>query len=49
VSWLIVLLGALITVSIQEYSNINENSTLMVEANLEDCAEAEAEIEVKAR
>jgi membrane protein len=51
VSWLIVLLGALITVSIQEYSNISENSTLMVEANLEGCAEAEAEteIEVKAR
>jgi membrane protein len=51
VSWLIVLLGALITVSIQEYSNISENSTLMVEANLEGWAEAEAEteIEVKAR
>jgi membrane protein len=49
VSWLIVLLGALITVSIQEYSNISENSTLMVEANLEDCAEIEIEIEVEAR
>jgi membrane protein len=51
VSWLIVLLGSLITVSIQEYSNICENSTLRVEANLEGCAEAEpeAEIEVKAR
>jgi membrane protein len=51
VSWLIVLLGALITVSIQEYSNISENSTLMVETNLEDSVEVEveAEIEVKAR
>jgi uncharacterized BrkB/YihY/UPF0761 family membrane protein len=43
VSWLIVLLGALITVSIQEYRNMNKNSTFMVEANLEDSAEVEVE------
>jgi membrane protein len=43
VSWLIVLLGALITVSIQEYRNIDKNSTFMVEANFEDSAEVEVE------
>ena len=41
VSWLIVLLGALITVSIQEYSNLSKNTTLMVEENLEDSVEVE--------
>jgi membrane protein len=36
VSWLIVLLGALITVSIQEYRNMNDNRPLMDEVKCAD-------------